>query len=236
MDPPGMTERFHSEELVRLPGAIAPFLSDPDSPPVNELPALSSGSFTFASLSNPAKIGENTIRVWARILSALPGSRIFLGSVNGQALRDRLANLFSREGVAPDRLAMFAQMPLSDFLALHSRIDLALDTFPYNGSTTINHALWMGVPVITLAGDRTVARAGAAMLARAGLTEFIAASDDEYVALALGLAQDLPRLNQIRQSLRSRLAADPANDPVNITRSLESAFRNMWGKWVDSAR
>jgi len=117
-------------------------------------------------------------------------------------------------------------------LALHHWIDLALDPFPYNGGTTTMHSLWMGVPVVTLAGDHAVSRLSAAHLSRVGLTQFISHSEDEYLQCVLRAAQNLPALNQVRQSLRQRMNA-AESDPATITRHLESAYRTMWQAWCD---
>jgi predicted O-linked N-acetylglucosamine transferase (SPINDLY family) len=233
LDPVGMTEAFHSEVLVRLPSS-ATFTPSPDSPPVNNLPALSGAPFTFACLNNLAKINQPVIRLWSRILSALPDAKLMLGNAAEHETQQHLIRMFMQEGIAVERLILQPKMPLKDFLILHQQIDLALDPFPYGGGTTSNHSLWMGVPVITLAGRNAVARHGVAILKSAGLSEFITHSEEEYVELALKLANDLPRLNQIRQTLRERILAQPERDPEQLTQSLEAAYRTMWEKWCNT--
>jgi predicted O-linked N-acetylglucosamine transferase (SPINDLY family) len=233
LDPVGMTEAFHSEVLVRLPSS-ATFTPSPDSPPVNNLPALSGAPFTFACLNNLAKINQPVIRLWSRILSALPDAKLMLGNAAEHETQQHLIRMFMQEGIAVERLILQPKMPLKDFLILHQQIDLALDPFPYGGGTTSNHSLWMGVPVITLAGRNAVARHGVAILKSAGLSEFITHSEEEYVELALKLANDLPRLNQIRQTLRERILAQPERDPEQLTQSLEAAYRTMWEKWCST--
>jgi len=137
---------------------------------------------------------------------------------------------FGQAGVEADRLILQPRMSFSDYLALHNTIDLALDPFPYNGGTTTMHSLWMGVPVITLAGEHMVSRVGVSALSRLGLDAFITHSEAEYLQRAIQIAENLPGLNQIRQSLRERMSGTNC-EPGIITRHLESAYRDMWRKW-----
>ncbi|MEO7494076.1 MAG: tetratricopeptide repeat protein, partial [Massilia sp.] len=146
MDPVGLTERFHSETVLRM-ARLAPFQPSALCPPVNALPALSSPRFTLACLNQLAKIGDEAIALWSRILLALPHARLMLANVNDAATGQRLLAAFARHGVAEDQLVLHPRMSLADFLALHHQIDLALDSFPYNGGTTSLHAVSMGVPV-----------------------------------------------------------------------------------------
>jgi predicted O-linked N-acetylglucosamine transferase (SPINDLY family) len=191
LDPPGLTDAFHSERLVRLPAAFT-FQPDPVTPTVNQLPALDNSGFMFASLNNPSKLNEGVIALWARILHAVPHSRLMLG--NAQAKQERwLLQLFAQQGVSEERLLLLPRLGLKEYLEAHHRIDLALDPFPYNGGTTTNHALWMGVPVIVLAGELPVSRVGVCNLMRVGLPEFVAHSEDEYLEIAVKNSQDLIR-------------------------------------------
>lgn len=229
MDPPGMTEWQHSEELLRLPVAVA--YQPPDGcPPVNSLPALTSGQFTFACLNNLVKLNQVVVGLWARILLALPDARLMLGNVTS-AIEPRLIGMFAQEGIPAERLVLLPRLTLGDYLALHHQIDLALDPFPYGGGTTSFHSLWMGVPVLTLAGDRSASRCGATILVRAELPQFIANSADEYVAKALRIARDLPALDAVRQATRAPKASDANNDALHLTRHLEAAYRNIWQTW-----
>jgi predicted O-linked N-acetylglucosamine transferase (SPINDLY family) len=230
MDPPGLTERYHSEQLIRLPETVAAYRPEPGCPQVNPLPALCSDEIIFASLNNPTKINPEVINLWARLLTALPHARLMLGNAEEGGIQQRLIELFARSGIAAERLILQPRMPIADYLALHQQIDLALDPFPYNGGTTTYHSLWMGVPVITLAGKHMASRCGMAILSSVGLHEFIAHSKEEYLERAIQLAQDLPQLNRIRQSLRAQMSGTNCN-PENITRHLEKAYRDMWRKW-----
>ncbi|WP_211473657.1 tetratricopeptide repeat protein [Collimonas humicola] len=233
MDPPGTTEQFHTEKLLRLPSS-AQFQPAPDSPPVNPLPALSSNEFTLACLNNHAKITQPAVHLWARILVGLPHARLMFGNASGSNAKQHLIDMFALENIAEDRLIFQPTMSLIDYLKLHQQIDLALDTFPYNGGTTTLHSLSMGVPVIALAGNTPVSRAGVATLGGAGIPEFAAYSEDEYVARAIEMAQDLPKLNEVRQSLRVRAAPLFNSSAEMVTRPLEEAYRTIWKKWCDS--
>jgi len=233
MDPPGTTEQFHTETLLRIPTS-AQFQPAADSPPVNPLPALSSPWFTLACLNNLAKINQEAVHLWSRILTALPHARLMLGNATGSHTKERLLAMFAQENISEDRLIMQPKVSLPDYLKLHHQIDLALDTFPYNGGTTTLHSLNMGVPVIALAGNTPVSRAGVAILGGAGIPEFATFSEDEYVARTIEVAQDLPKLNEIRQSLRERAKPLFTTAPQQVTRPLEAAYRTIWKEWCDS--
>lgn len=230
MDPPGLTERFHSESLLRLPDTGAPYQPEQGCPEVNPLPALSSGGLVFASLNNPIKINQSVVNLWSKILAALPSARLMLGNVTEGEVEQRLVGMFGNAGVGADRLILKPRMSIVDYLALHHQIDIALDPFPYNGGTTSIHALWMGVPVISMAGENMVSRVGVAMLSRIGMNEFVTLNEGEYLHRAIQLAQDLPGLNRIRQALRARMRGEKCA-PLNITRQLEVAYREIWQKW-----
>lgn len=227
LDPVGLTEDFHSEKLVRIP-VYAPFRPDPNSPPVGDLPASRSGLFTFSCLNNLAKINRRVISLWARILQRVPAARLIIGNASDQTVRKRLWQIFEDSGVSRDRVVLKPPLSLEGFLELHHDIDLALDPFPWNGGTTTNHALHMGVPVVTLAGGLPAGRLGVATMMCAGLPEFVARNEDEYVEIAVRFASDRSNLSQIRRSLRHRISADPRNDPRQITREIEAAFCGMW--------
>lgn len=233
MDPPGTTEQFHSETLLRIP-ASAQFQPPVGGPSVNPLPALSTAQFTFGCLNNLAKISQEAVHLWSRILTALPHARLMLGNVAGAETKERLIAMFALENIGEDRLLLQPKVPLGDYLELHHQIDLGLDTFPYNGGTTTLHSLNMGVPVIALAGDTPVSRAGVAILSGAGLSEFATYSEDEYVARAIEVAGDLTKLNEIRQTLRERASSLFSAEPEQVTRPLEEAYRRIWTTWCNS--
>ena len=226
LDPEGQSEPYYSETILRLPHWFG-FRPEPDSPPVNELPALATGQLTLACLNNLAKLNLRVVSLWACILEALPGARLMLGNVSEPAVASRVQAMFAQAGVAAERLLLRPKLELNEYLALHHQIDLALDPFPFGGGVTTSHSLWMGVPVVTLAGNTTVSRQGASILSAAGLPEFIATSEDDYVNCVLALAQDLPRLNAIRQGLRRHCLPDAAG----VARHLEALYATMWADY-----
>jgi predicted O-linked N-acetylglucosamine transferase (SPINDLY family) len=230
LDPPGLTEALHTETLLRLP-AWAVFRPAAISPPVNALPALQGEGFTLACLNNLAKINADVIALWARILHALPQARLLLGNARDAGVRERLLATFAAAGIERERLELIPGMPLPDYLALHHRIDLALDPFPFTGGATTGHSLWMGVPVVTLRGHSTVSRQGEAILGALGLEELVAANEGDYLCIVTALAADLPRLQALRQSLRERMA--PEQRAHDFTRALEAAYRDIWRRWCE---
>lgn len=233
MDPPGLTERYHSESLVRMPDSGVAYRAAAGCPSINPLPALTADTFVFASLNNLIKINSSVTHLWARILKALPHARLMLGNVTDDGIRRRVIEQFGQAGVEADRLILQPRMALSAYLALHHTIDLALDPFPYNGGTTTMHSLWMGVPVITLAGEHMVSRCAVPLLSRVGLSDFITHNEEDYFQLAMRMAQDLPGLDRIRQSLREQMSASNYG-PETVTRHLEAAYREMWRTWCSS--
>lgn len=230
-DPPGMTEAFNVERLVRMPQTAWCYTPSPQAPDVNELPALTSGYVTFASFNNLAKVTPQILGRWAEILLAVPHSRLLIkadGLHDEQTRKIILAPLVSA-GVDPVRVELLPRAPsTAAHLATYHRCDVALDTFPYHGTTTTCEALWMGLPVIPLLGNMHVARVSASLLTTVGLSELIAESPEHYVKRAIDLANDLPRLAKLRVEMRRRLQSSPLLDSASFTRSLESAYRKMW--------
>ncbi len=237
-DPPGWTEAGHVERLTRLPGCFLAYQPPADAPAVAPLPCLATGRVTFGSFNNALKTNPRVAALWARILDRVPGSRLLLkhtafGNPRG---REHFARMFGEHGVGPERL------DLRDFtasteshLALYGEVDVALDPFPYNGTTTTCEALWMGVPVVALAGRVHVGRVGVSLLSAAGLADWVAAGEEEYLAQAVALAADPEGLARIRAALRPRLAASPLLDGAGLARRLERAYRQMWHDWCETA-
>lgn len=232
VDPVGMTERYHSETPLRLP-YTAPFQLPANQPPVNDLPALKQGIFTFASLNNLSKISGAALELWAQILNALPQSRLLLGNANETA-KQRLLDTFARRGVNADRLLILPRLSLEEYLLLHHQVDLALDPFPYNGGITTLHSLSMGVPVIALTGETPASRWGAGIMANAGLHEFAASTPEECVQLAVRCASDLPKLQHIRQTLPDSCPLFHRIGDRRFTRHLEQIFRQVWTQWCNN--
>jgi protein O-GlcNAc transferase len=227
-DPPGPADARHSEKLLRLPGPFSCYLPPRDAPDVAPPPsAAATAGVTFGCFNNFAKVTPDAIAVWARLLAAVRGSRIFLKSrgLDDADTAARVRAQFSSAGVAPERVELDGrELSVAAHLALYARVDVALDTFPYNGATTTCEALWMGVPVVTLAGETHAARVGVSLLTHLGVTEWIATTPDEYVTIARTLAGDAPRLAALRTQLRERFRGSALCDAVGFTRSLEKAY------------
>lgn len=207
------------------------FQPAPDAPEVNRLPALASGRVTFASFSRPSKLGDGVLALWGRVLQAVPGSTLLVAAAGDSALQERLRAAFGAHGIGPERLAFRPRLPLAEYLALHHEVDVVLDTFPYSGGTTGYHALWMGVPLLTLAGGTMRQNQSARILDAMGLSDWIVDSADAYVARARAAADDLPALDRLRSGLRERMRRH-LEDTLEASRpQLEEAFRTIWKRW-----
>lgn len=223
---------FCTERVVRVPGSYMTFEVAYRVPDVAPAPCLKRGALTFGCLAPQYKITSEAVESWSRILSACPGTRLLLKSTAlGKAeTRAFVIGLFDRTGVPADRLVLEGPAGHYEFLGRYADIDLALDTFPYNGGTTTTEALWQGVPVLTFAGDRWVSRISASLLREAGLPEFVAPDLESYVARAIELAwqPDAPgRLHELRSGLRDRLRAAPVCDAAGFARNLEDLYLEM---------
>jgi predicted O-linked N-acetylglucosamine transferase (SPINDLY family) len=238
-DPQGAADTASSEELFRLPDGFHCYTAPVAAPDVSRLPAERNGFVTFGSFNNLAKVNHQVLDAWAGVLKEVAGSHLILKSTRllDPEMRKRVLKLLEQRGIASDRVRLIGKLPTTaDHLAVYGDIDIALDTFPYNGATTTCEALWMGVPVVTFAGDRHAGRVGASMLSRVGLQDIVAQRSQDYVATAARLAADLPALAVLRASLRDRLAASPLCDGPRFTRQLEAAYRTMWREWCAAGR
>lgn len=233
LDPSGTTEQFHSEQLIRLPSS-GTFSPAPESPSVNALPALSGQPFTFGCLNNPTKITDEAVALWAAILRRSPHARLMLGNAT-PSLVERLSAQFLQSGVDPSRLVFHPKVGLVDYLRLHHQVDVALDTFPYNGGTTTFHSLWMGVPLITLDGDTALSKVGAAIMRGMSLPQFCAETEQQYVERAVHFYEHPAEVSEVRQQLRGRLDAVTTQLAVDVTASLEAAMQSAWRDYCDRA-
>ncbi|MBK9991782.1 MAG: tetratricopeptide repeat protein [Verrucomicrobia bacterium] len=230
-DPVGQTEAWQSEKLVRLPETFSCYRPSDDAPAVSALPALENGYITFGSFNHFAKINPAVLDLWARLLVRLPLSRLLL---KARSLADPETAAYTRErfarhGVTADRVALRSdELSVAAQLSLYQGVDIALDTFPYNGTTTTCEALLMGVPVVTLAGQTHVSRVSASLLTHLGRPEWVSHSEDEYIEKCVDLAADLPRLAETRVAQRERFLLSPLCDARRFTRNLEAAYREMW--------
>jgi predicted O-linked N-acetylglucosamine transferase (SPINDLY family) len=234
LDPPGKHEPFRTETLVRLPRSYVCYKPLLDCPPVSELPAERNGFVTFACMNSFAKVTPQALSAWARVLDRVPGSRLVLHSDRSSHL-DSVKRRLAELELDVARVEFVGKRPLAEYFAAHNDFDIALDPFPHNGGTTTCDALHMGVPVVTLVGEHAVNRAGLSLLATVGLNELAAESIDQYVELAALLALDLPRLAELRRTLRPRMQASPLMDATAFVRDLEDAYRWMWRRWCNAA-
>ena len=233
-DPPGATERYYRETLIRLPRCMWCYQPRDDMPAVSPSPARQTGTVTFASMNGASKVTERMLSLWGRILGEVPDSRIVLTTVPEQG-RARIRDALTQAGIAEARISMHDRLPTKDFWALYAGIDILLDTFPMNGGTTTCEALWLGVPVVTRSGDIFQSRAGLSILGAMGLDELIAGSDDEYVRIAVELARDGARLAAWRAGLRERMRASQLTDGRDYARALEAVYRGIWRTWCSAS-
>jgi predicted O-linked N-acetylglucosamine transferase (SPINDLY family) len=237
-DPPGSSDSLHSEQLCRLPTTAWCFGEPPHSVAVSESPAMSNGCVTFGSFNNLAKVNEPLLRTWSQILHSTPRSRLVLKAM-GLASSDAqqmVRRVMASAGIDQARIDIHPWASAADHLVYYNQIDIALDTYPYHGTTTTCEALWMGVPVVTCAGPSHVSRVGVSLLSNVGLPELIAKNPDKYVSIATTLAADLPRLADWRNQLRPRLQSSPLMDAPRFARDIQAAYRSMWQTWCASGR
>ena len=230
LDPPGANDSCYCEQSIRLPNTF--WCYDPlcDQPLVNDLPALANRFITFGCLNHFCKVNDGVLTLWAKVLGAVKQSRLLLLAPRGQA-RDHVLEILSDQGIDESRVEFAIRLPFQQYLQLYNRIDLGLDPLPYNGHTTSLDAFWMGVPTITLIGKTVVGRAGWSQLYNLGLPELAAQTPVEFVKITVQLAEDLPRLQELRATLRARMRASPLMDGKLFASHVEQAYRQMWRKW-----
>jgi protein O-GlcNAc transferase len=230
LDPPGMHDASYIERSWRLPNTF--WCYDPlgADTTVGAPPAEARGYVTFGCFNNFSKTNDDVLRLWAKVLGAVPRSRLLILAHEGSHRQHAFAVLNSL-GVEADRVEFAGYRRRNLYLELFRQVDISLDTVPYNGHTTSLDSLWMGVPVVTLVGDTVVGRAGVSQLMNLGLPELIARTADEYVGIAAALAADVARLTTLRQTLRERMQCSALMDAPRFARSVESAYREMWRRW-----
>ncbi|MCH7889301.1 MAG: tetratricopeptide repeat protein [Proteobacteria bacterium] len=232
---PEGAERWFSEEVVRLPDGFGCYAPPADAPDVGPLPALSRGYVTFGCFNNLAKVNGEVIASWARLLHRLPVSRLVLktDSLGDPAVRERYHSMFEAQGVDRKRGDLLARSPHAELLAHYNNIDIALDPFPYSGGLTTCEALWMAVPVVTLAGKTFTGRTSASHLHNVGLGDWVVKTPEDYLAVAERWGRDVQGLAELRGGLRGRMAASPLCDGARYARNLETAFRRMWTRYCN---
>lgn len=230
-DPKGVADDLSVERLVRLPEGFLCYAPLADAPAVAPSPGKSRDHIVFASFNNLSKISPDVVAAWAQILNAVPESELLLKgrSFSCDAVRRHYLSLFEAQSIAPERLSLLERSPSTqDHLALYGRADIGLDTFPYNGTTTTCEALWMGVPVIAMRGDRHSARVGASVLTQIGLPDLVTDDVEGYIDTAVALARDSDRLDGLRENMRSRMQASPLLDATGFAKKMQQAFEDMW--------
>ena len=229
LDPPESDLSFYTEKTIRLESYWC-YAASPEAGPVNPLPARQNGRITFGCFNNFAKASPQALETWGQILARIPGSRLLLHANPGDH-RARALEIVQKAGASAFQLEFVDLASFADYFQRYHLVDICLDPFPYAGGTTTCDALWMGVPVITLAGKTAVGRGGVSILSTLGLQEFIAPSAEGYVSLAAQLAGDLPRLESLRANLRTRMQQSRLMDAPHFARTMEHAFRAMWSEW-----
>jgi predicted O-linked N-acetylglucosamine transferase (SPINDLY family) len=236
-DPIGQTELLCVEELVRLPAGFLCYKPPQGSPEVAKPPAWDNGCVTFGSFNNLAKVNPAVIESWSRIVLSLPHSRLLIKSslLGNTETRRRVLALFEKNGVSSDRVELMGAVPtVQEHMACYSKVDIGLDTFPYNGTTTTCEALWMGVPVVAFAGKSHASRVGVSILSCIGLEDLISETPEGYVHMAVKLGGDLASLEGLRKGMRQRMAESSLMDAKGFIQALEAAYSKMWQRWCHS--
>jgi protein O-GlcNAc transferase len=230
VDPEGISDAMYSEALLRMPHSLWCYRPPMPMPDVNTLPALTHGKTTFASVSNFTKVNRRIIELWAQILANTPNSELLIAGAPAGETQTRVLGQFESHGVDATRIQFVGKVNYDDYLALYQRMDIVLDTFPYAGGTTTCESLWMGVPVVTLAGKSGVSRAGVSLLSTVGLADLIANTPEQYVSIAADLAHDTPRLATLRAGLRDQMRNSPLMDERNFARAYESLLVGAYAR------
>jgi protein O-GlcNAc transferase len=228
-DPPAHSERFHTEQLVRLPRTQWCYTPSPSAPEPS--PALGDGPVTFGSFHRLTKLHSAQLALWAELLARTPGSELEMVDISSIDTRERVLAPFVERGVAPERIRTHSRLAKGEYWELMRRTHIALDAYPYNGGASTCEALWVGVPVVSRAGRHGFSRSGASILRNVGLPELIANSDEEFIGIAAGLAADRGGLEALRSSLRDRVRASPLLDGPGFMRELEGAYRRVWTQY-----
>jgi protein O-GlcNAc transferase len=231
-DPRGTDLGVYSETSIHLPESFWCYDALESGLDVSPLPALGAGFVTFGCLNSPRKLHDGIFSLWARLLRELVDSRLLLYA--DEPTWEATRRTFEAAGIPPGRLELIGRGSRREYLERYHRIDVGLDTFPFAGGTTSLDAAWMGVPVVTLSGGTCLHRAGVCVASNLGLPELIANDEDEFVARAVALARDVPRLSRLRAGLRERLAASPLGDAPRFARHLESAYRTAWRRYCEA--
>lgn len=226
--PRGVLDTLHTERLVRLPDTQWCYRPPEPCPGLSPPPSVRAGTVTFASLANLSKISNRMLELWGQLLGVLPRSRLVIASAILDRIPAEYAARCARHGIDRTRLELKGKAPLSEYLELHSMADVMLDTHPYSSGATACHSLWMGVPIVTLAGETATSRSATTLLNAVGLNDLVSSSPGQYLDIAAGLATDAERLAALRMGMRERMRASALMDELRFTRNLENSYREMW--------
>ena len=236
LDPPGTDESLYSEKTIHLSDTFWCF--DPESmdaprEPINELPAIKNGYVTFGCVNNFVKVNDGVLELWSRVMREVPNSHLLLLAPEGEGRR-RVTEKMKKEGIESSRLEFVPRVGREEYLRYFSRMDIGLDTVPYNGHTTSLDGMWMGVATVTLMGRTIVGRAGFSELSNVGLSELSSTTPDEFVKVASELGKDVDRQRQLREGMRERMARSPLCDAARWVSNVESVYRQVWRKWCET--
>jgi len=233
---PAEEDALFVEQIWRLPETYLCFSHPAVNIDVGPLPAITEGHITFGCFNGLRKLNDKVIDLWVQILDAVPNSILFLKcpQLKDKSTQDVVLKQFADRGIVAERLVLEGPSPRADLLASYNRVDIALDPFPYPGGTTSVESLWMGVPVITMKGDRFLARVGETIAQNIGMPEWIATSPDDYVAKAVDLSRDLNRLSAARAGLRQKIESSPLFDAPRFARHFSEAMWAMWQQRIEA--
>jgi protein O-GlcNAc transferase len=227
MDPPELPAGHYREQSVRLGDCWCCYSPLCEAPAA---PKRGGGPIRFGSINNPCKNNSPLLKLWARVMNAVPDSRLIIQTLSREH-QNTIVAIFESAGIAAHRIEFVQRKPRAEYLRIYDCIDICLDPLPYNGITTTCDALWMGVPVVTLAGKTAAGRAGTSILSTVGLPELIAKSEDAFVNIAVKLAHDPARLAELHATLRQKMVQSPLMDAAGFTRKMEAAYRDAWQRW-----
>ena len=236
LDPDEESEKYYVEKLLHLPNSFFCYKAPIECPEVASAPVLNNDYITFGSYNNLIKTDEEVIALWSEVLRAVPNSRLIIqtASLKFPPMREKYEKLFLANHISLARIDLVSSSSFSDYLAGHANVDILLDTFPWNGHTVSCHALWMGVPFITLAQDKRSSRMGLSILKTLGLDSCIAFNKDQYVNCARQLAEDRPQLEVLRKTLRERMQSSPLCNSKQFTQDFETQLRSAWRTWCEN--
>lgn len=234
LDPPGTTEQWHTETLVRLGDHCFTYTPPDSSPDISPLPMLGNHYPTFGSFNKRYKLNRLTISRWANVMQAIPNARMLMigRAVSTESGRASIIQLFSDYGIGADRLEFIGYLPLQDYLAVHQRIDLIMDCFPWNGHTTTMNSLWMGVPTVTIEGQHHAGRFGHAIATHLGLAEFSVSNEQAFTRRVTELVAQPEHLAELRTGMRQRMLSSPLCDHQGLTSRIDASYHSMWQSWL----